>query len=170
MPFHLNQVNIAGTMTRDAEINYTPKGTAVANLSLAINRVWKDEGGTKHEETTFVEVAAFGRTAEIIGEYTAKGHTIFIQGRLKLDQWDDKQTGKKRSKLSVVCEKFSFVSSPKNEEGGDDAYEEPPPVKQPASYGTGHQKAAPPSQRSYKQSPKPIDPDLDAADGDDIPF
>lgn len=153
MPLSLNNVTIAGTLTRDAEIKYTQKGTAIANFSLAINKVWTDEGGKKHEDVTFVEVEAWGRTAEVIGEYTAKGHTILVEGSLKLDQWEDKQTGDKRSKLKVRADRFHFVSKPR-EQG-----EERPPAR------TQRPQSAPPASK-----PKPpADPDLDAPT-DDIPF
>jgi len=142
-------------MTRQAEVSYTPKGTAVAKFGLAINRTWKDESGSKHEDTLFVDVEAWGRTAEIIEQYTDKGHTVFIEGRLKLDQWEDKQTKAKRSKIYVVCEKFHFVSSPRKE---GDEQEEPPPKREQQQ-----QRRPPPAK-------PPIDPDLDTADADDIPF
>lgn len=164
MPLALNEVTIAGTMTRDPEVSYTPKGTAVAKLSLAINRTWKDDDNVKHEEVTFVDCEAWGRTAEIIEEFTGKGHTILIQGRLKLDTWDDKTTGQKRSKMKVVVEKFHFVSKPLHEQGEE--REERPPARQqqrPAQRPPQRQ-APPPPQR------KPVDPDLDAPEEDDIPF
>lgn len=156
MPFHLNKVMLSGTMTKEAEIKYTPSGTAIANVSLAINRVYfKGEGNNKEkvEETTYVEVEAWGRTAEIFQEHTGKGHTVYIEGRLKLDQWEDKETQKKRSKLRIVCEEFKFVSSPRSESGGGHEYEEKKPPSRP------QQKAKPPA-----------DPDLDTPAEDDIPF
>jgi single-strand DNA-binding protein len=164
MPFHLNQVNIAGTMTRDAEVSYTPKGTAVANLSLAINRVWTNDAGEKMEETTFIEVQAWGRTAEIIGEHTGKGHTIMIEGRLKMDTWEDKETGKKRQKIYVVCERFHFVSKPRSESEGGESQER----GQGRQSGGYQKRSAPPA---AKRPAPPRDPDLDApADDDDVPF
>src|SRR6478672_7375620 len=106
-----NKVILAGNLTRDPELRYTPKGMAIAKLGLAINRTWKNEAGETKEEVTFVDVDAFGRTAEVIGQYLKKGRPILMEGRLRLDQWDDKQTGQKRSKLGVVLEAFQFMDS-----------------------------------------------------------
>lgn len=133
--FHFNEVRLSGTLTRDPEVKHTPKGTAVAQVGLAINRVWKNDAGEKIEETTFIDCEAWGRTAEVIGEYTKKGHTIFIEGRLKLDQFTTKE-GEKRSKLKVVVERMHFVSKPKDD-------------------GARESKAAPQATRA------PRDPDLD---------
>src|SRR5437763_385437 len=99
---NFNKVILAGNLTRDPEVRYTPKGTAIAKLGLAINRTWKNEAGETKEEVTFVDVDAFGRTAEVISQYLKKGRPILVEGRLKLDQWDDKQTGQKRSRLEVL--------------------------------------------------------------------
>lgn len=112
-----NKVILAGNLTRDPELRYTPKGTAVVQLGLAINRHWKDESGNDKEEVTFVDVNAFGRLAEVISQYLKKGRPILIEGRLKLDQWDDRQTNQKRSRLTVVLESFQFLDSGG---GGDD--------------------------------------------------
>src|ERR1051325_5916746 len=106
-----NRVILAGNLTRDPELRYTPKGTAVAKIGLAINRTWKDESGQQKEEVTFVDVDAFGRQAEVISQYLKKGRPILVEGRLKLDQWDDKQTNQKRSRLGVVLESFQFLDS-----------------------------------------------------------
>ena len=106
-----NKVILAGNLTRDPELRTTPKGTSIAKFGLAINRNWTGEDGQKREEVTFVDVDAFGKQAEVIGKYFRKGRSVLIEGRLKLDQWDDKQTGQKRSRLGVVLESFSFGSS-----------------------------------------------------------
>src|SRR5258708_6823043 len=90
---NLNRVHLAGNLTRDPEMRYTPKGTAIADLGLAINRSWKNDDGEKKEETTFVDVTLWGRVAEVAQEYLRKGLPVFIEGRLHLDTWDDKQTG-----------------------------------------------------------------------------
>lgn len=108
---NFNKVILCGNITRDIELKYTTKGTAVAKIGLAINREWKDESGQKKEECTFVDVDAFGRQAEVISQYLKKGRPILIEGRLKLDQWDDKQSGQKRSRLGVVLESFQFLDS-----------------------------------------------------------
>ena len=98
-----------GNLTRDPELRYTPKGTAVAKLGLAVNRTWRDAEGQQQDETTFVDVDAFGKQAETLGQYMQKGRPVLVEGRLKLDQWEDKNTGQKRSKLGVILERFSFV-------------------------------------------------------------
>ncbi len=104
-----NKTILIGNLTRDPELRYTPKGTAICKIGLAVNRVWTTEGGEKKEEVTFVDVDSFGRTAENIGQYMRKGSSILIEGRLKLDTWDDKQTNQKRSKLGVVAESVQFL-------------------------------------------------------------
>jgi single-strand DNA-binding protein len=114
-----NKVILMGNLTRDPELRYTPKGTAIAKVGLAVNRVWTNEAGEKKEEVTFVDVDIFGRTAENVGQYMRKGRPMLVEGRLKLDQWDDKQTGQKRSRLGVVAENVQFLgSAPGGGEGG----------------------------------------------------
>jgi single-strand DNA-binding protein len=114
-----NKVILVGNLTRDPELRYTPKGTAIAKIGVAVNRVWTTETGEKKEEVTFVDVDVFGRTAENVGQYMRKGRPILIEGRLRLDQWDDKQTGQKKSKLGVVAETVQFLgSAPGGGEGG----------------------------------------------------
>jgi len=155
---NLNKVMLMGNLTRDPEVRYTPKGTAVAELGLAINRVYSAENGEKREETTFVDVTLWGRTAEIAGEYLKKGRPVFIEGRLQLDSWDDKQTGQKRSKLKVVGEGMQLLGSRGGEGGG-------------SSGGGEHTGGgAPQSRPSAPSKPKPpVDPDLEPEE-DDIPF
>src|ERR1700694_3636177 len=106
-----NKVILLGNLTRDPEVRYTPKGTAVAELGMAVNRVYTAENGEKREEPTFVDVTLWGRTAEIAGEYLKKGRPVFIEGRLQLDTWDDKQSGQKRSKLRVIGETMQLLGS-----------------------------------------------------------
>ncbi len=133
---NFNKVYLLGNITRDPEIRYTPKGTAIARLGLAVNRSWKTESGETPEEATFIDV----------------GNPIFIEGRLRLDTWEDKQTNQKRSKLYVVLENFQFLGS-KNEgtapEGGGGPVQEKP------------QSSSPPM-----QSPPPNH----LPDDDDVPF
>ncbi len=159
---NLNKVMLMGNLTRDPEIKYTPKGTAIANFGIAVNRTYTPEGGEKREEVTFIDLEAFGRTAEVIGEYFKKGRPIFIEGRLKLDQWDDKTTGKKMSKLRVVVDSFEFLGSREGGGGGEEG-------------GGSHSAAparssAPPQRRAPASPPRPpADPDLDVQ-ADDVPF
>lgn len=155
---NLNRVFLMGNLTRDPEVRYTPKGTAVAELGLAINRIYTADNNEKREETTFVDVTLWGRTAEIAGEYLKKGRPVFIEGRLQLDSWDDKQTGQKRSKLKVVGEAMQLMGG-RGEGGGSGG-----------GGGGGEHSSAPPRSQSAppKQKP-PADPDLEPEE-DDIPF
>lgn len=107
---NLNKVQIMGNVTRDIEVRQTPNGTAVADIGLAINRKSK-EG---QEETTFVDVTLWGRVAEVVGQYSGKGQPLFVEGRLQMDTWEDKESGAKRSKLKVVGENIQLLGS-KNE-------------------------------------------------------
>ena len=104
-----NKVVLMGNLTRDPEVRYTQGGTAVCTLSLAMNHVWYDQQKQKREDVTFVEVDCWGRTAEIAGEFLAKGRPVLIDGRLKQETWEDKQTGQKRSKIKVVCESLQLL-------------------------------------------------------------
>lgn len=114
-----NKVLLLGNLTRDPQVRYTPGGTAVAELGLAVNRTWFDkQANQKKEETTFVDVTLWGRQAEVAGEYLSKGRSVFIEGRLQLDQWEDKTSGEKRSKLKVVGEAMQMVGG-RSEGGGD---------------------------------------------------
>jgi single-strand DNA-binding protein len=104
-----NKVFLLGNLTRDPEVRYTPKGSAVADLGIAVNRQYTLDTGEKREEVTFVDVTFWGRTAEVAGEYLKKGRSVFIEGRLQLDTWDDKQSGQKRSKLKVIGEMMQML-------------------------------------------------------------
>src|SRR3977135_2575658 len=106
-----NKVILLGNLTRDPEVRYTPKGSAVCDLGIAINRQYTLDSGEKREEVTYVDVVLWSRLAEIAGEYLKKGRPIFIEGRLQLDTWDDKQSGQKRSKLRVVGENMQLLGS-----------------------------------------------------------
>ena len=159
---NLNKVMLIGNCTRDPEIRYTPKGTAVAEIGLAVNRFSTNEQGERREETTFIDVTLWGRQAEIAGEYLKKGRPVFVEGRLQLDTWDDKQSGQKRSKLKVVGENIQLLGSRDGGAGGggggggDYSSEGSAPARRPMS------KPAPPPR-------PPADPDLDVGE-DDIPF
>lgn len=113
-----NKVILIGNLTRDPELRYTPKGMAIAKISLAVNRSWRDSTtGENKEEVTFVDIDAFGKQAETLGQYVKKGSPLMVEGRLRLDTWEDKQTSQKRSKLGVVLEAFQFLDSGRNREG-----------------------------------------------------
>src|SRR6056297_1927164 len=105
---NLNKVMLIGNLTRDPEVRYTPKGSAVTDIGLAINRNYTLDDGQRREETTFVDVTFWGRQAEVLGEYMKKGRPLYVEGRLNLDQWEDKNTGQARTKLKVVGEGFQF--------------------------------------------------------------
>jgi single-strand DNA-binding protein len=106
---NFNKVYLMGNLTRDPEMRVTPKGTAICQFGLAISRSWKDESGQVREETAFVDVEAWGKQGEVISKYCTKGRPLFVEGRLKFDQWEDKTSGQKRSKLKVVLENFQFI-------------------------------------------------------------
>lgn len=108
-----NQVILIGNLTRDPELRVTPTGTAVCQIGVAVNDVWKGKDGELREEVTFVDVDVFGRQAEVIAKHMAKGRSILVDGRLKLDTWETKE-GDKRSKLKVVLESFQFIGSRKD--------------------------------------------------------
>ncbi len=139
-----NKVILIGNLTRDPELRYTPKGTAIAKIGLAVNRTWRTEAGDTKEEVTFVDVDAFGRQAETIAQYLKKGSPFMVEGRLRLDQWDDKQTGQKRSRLGVVLEGFQFLGGPRSEGAGENRRPPPPPPAEPAS--SGPETEAPPGE------------------------
>jgi len=113
-----NKIILMGNLTRDPELRYTPKGTAVAKLGLAVNRTWKTETGETKEDVLFIDIEAFSRQAETIGQYLKKGSPILVEGRLRMDTWDDKQTNQKRTKILVTAENVRFLGSGQSREGG----------------------------------------------------
>jgi len=108
---NFNKVYLIGNLTRDPELRVTPKGTAICQFGLAVNRQFKDESGAMRDETTFVDIEAWGKQGETVAKYCTKGRPLFVEGRLKFDQWEDKTSGQKRSKLKVVLEGFQFLGS-----------------------------------------------------------
>ena len=127
---NLNQVNLIGNITRDIETRYTPSGTAISEIGLAINRSWKNDRGEKQEETTFVDVTLWARMAEIASQYSRKGDPLFVSGRLHLDTWDDKQTGQKRSKLKVIGEQIQLLASRQQAPAASPPQRQAPPPRQ----------------------------------------
>ncbi len=164
-----NKVLLMGNLTRDPEVRYTPKGNAVTDLGLAVNRSYTLDSGERREEVTFVEITVWGRQAELAGQYLHKGRPVFIEGRLQLDSWEDKNTGEKRNKLRVVCENMRFIGSRGDSQGGDRAE-----VDQDSGGGYGEGPAS--GQSRSEDSPPPAgggeessaSGDLD--EEDDIPF
>lgn len=157
---NLNKVLLIGNLTRDPEVRYTPKGTAVADIGIAINRVWSNDQGQRQEETTFVDVTLWGRQAELAQQYLTKGRGVFIEGRLQMDTWDDKQTGQKRSKLKVVAESLQFL--PDGKGGGT-----------PSAGGSAPRPAGGPASRGHDGPPQggSAGPDIiEGGEEDDIPF
>ena len=108
---YLNKVFLIGNLTRDPELRVTPKGTAICQFGMAVNRQFKDESGATRDETTFVDIEAWGKQGELVSKYLSKGSPAMVEGRLKLDQWEDKTSGQKRSKLKVVLDNVQFLSS-----------------------------------------------------------
>lgn len=104
-----------GNLTRDPEVRYTPKGTAVTDLAMAINTVYRTQEGDEKEEVTYVDVVTWGRQAETCGQYLTKGAPVLVEGRLQLDQWEDKD-GQKKSRLRVRAERVQFLGRPRNAE------------------------------------------------------
>ena len=149
-----NKVILIGNLTRDPELRYTSQGVAIAKLALAVNRTWRNEAGETKEEVTFVDVDAFRRQAETLAQYLKKGSPLMVEGRLKLDQWDDKQTGQKRSRLGVVLEGFQFLGGGNRGEGAGEA-----PAKRPAPAPA----AAPKAESPEADGPPP-------PEEDDVPF
>lgn len=113
-----NKVILMGNLTRDVEIRHTPSNTAVGNFGIAVNRKYKTQSGEQREDVAFIDCEAWGRTAETIAQYMNKGSSILIEGRLKMEQWDDKNGGGKRSKIVVVVENFQFVGGGTANSGG----------------------------------------------------
>ena len=128
----LNKVLLMGNLTRDPELRVTPKGTSICQFSLAINRQFKMESGESREEVIYVDIEAWGKQGETIAKYVTKGRPLFVEGRLRLDQWEDKNTKEKRSRMKVVLENFQFLGD--NRGGGAGAT---------ASAGEGDQPPSP---------------------------
>jgi single-strand DNA-binding protein len=157
---NLNSVHLMGLLTRDPELRYTPGGKAVSDVGLAINHYSKTDDGQKKEEVTFVDVTLWGSQAEVVAKYCKKGSPLFVDGRLQLDTWDDRQSGQKRSKLKVVGETIQLLG------GKPDT----------GSVAPASQTSAPAARTAKRGSAQPVgrvqparDPDLDA-EPDDIPF
>jgi len=159
---YLNKVFLIGNLTRDPELRVTPKGTAICQFGLAVNRQFKDESGATRDETTFVDIEAWGKQGELVAKYLAKGSPAMVEGRLKLDQWEDKQSGQKRSKLKVVLDNVQFLSTRGNGGGGAGP-------GSPSSPGddvdqTTKERHSPPSRSGD------VKPSMSGSIDDDVPF
>ena len=163
---NLNKVMLIGNLTRDPELRYTPKGTAVAEIGMAINRVRTDEQGQRQEDTTFVDVTLWGRQAELAQQYLSKGRPVYIEGRLQMDTWEDKASCQKRSKLKVVGENMQFLGSSGGGGGGGQQQGQPQAAQPQEGQPQGQQQASQPQEGGG--SPAASDGFDDS--GDDIPF
>ncbi len=159
-----NRVILVGNLTRDPVVRYTPGGTAVSEIGLAVSRQWTDrQSNQRKEETTFVDVTLWGRQAEVAGEYLAKGRPVLIEGRLQLDQWEDKQSGEKRSKLRVVGETMQMLGTRDGGGGGTAAGGGGRSFQQSSGGGAA-------SAPMDDMPPSPVDSFYDSPPDDDVPF
>jgi len=150
---NFNRVILGGRLTRDPELRYTSKGTAVATVGLAVNQSWTDDAGQKREDVLFIDCAAFGRTAEVLKEHSGgKGHTVLVEGRLKLEQWEDKASNQKRSKISMHIERLSLIGDVRTGNGNGDAPPPAPPASQAKEWKPGFSRPA-------REPADPADPD-----------
>lgn len=155
---------LIGNLTRDPEVRYTPKGSAVADLALAVNRTYTAENGEKREEVTYVDIVLWAKLAELAGQYLHKGRSIFVEGRLQMDQWEDKQTGQKRTRLRVVGEGVQFLD---RREGGGSGGDEGGAARGGSKPVQRAQAAKPKSAASDEFGEGPI---TDGMEEDNIPF
>ena len=118
---NLNKALLMGNLTRDPELRVTPKGTPICQFSLAINRDWKTDGGEKQTEVVYIDVEAWGKQGETIAKYCTKGRPLYVEGRLRIDQWEDKNTKEKRSRMKVVLEQFQFLGESRGQAPSTDA-------------------------------------------------
>lgn len=164
-----NKVMLMGNLTRDPEVRYTPKGSAVADLAIAVNRTYTAENGEKREEVTYVDVVLWARLAELAGQYLKKGRAVFIEGRLQMDSWEDKQTGQKRTKIRVVGEVMQFLDSKREGEeqggGGGGGFQRSAPRASGAA-----QRGTPPSRQQPADDEFREGPITEGMEEDDIPF
>jgi single-strand DNA-binding protein len=136
---NVNKVLLIGNLTRDPELRFLPNQTAVAEFGLAVNRRWKTQAGEDREEVAFIDCSAFAKQAEVIAQWCKKGKPLFVEGRLKFDQWEDRQTQAKRSKLTVVVENFQFLGGKDDGEhagggrDGESTFDQPSRERQPAT-------------------------------------
>ena len=155
-----NRVILLGNLTRDPELRFIPSGMAVTDIGLAVNDRRKNANGEWVDEVTFVDVTLWGRTAEVAGEYLSKGSPVLFEGRLKMDSWDDKQTGQKRSKLKVVGDRMQLLGT--RGQGGSEGGG-PRPAARQSEQNNAYSQAAPPDE-AYDA------PSADSSGGDEIPF
>ncbi len=163
-----NRVLIMGNLTRDIELRYTQSNQPVANIGVAVNRRYKTASGESRDETTYVDCEAWGRTAEVMSQYLQKGRPVFVEGRLKQDTWQDRDTGQNRSKMVIVVENFQFVDSRGGEGGPGGGGQQgggsrPAPQHAGGGQGGGQPAGQPGGQPGGQAGYEPIS-------DDDIPF
>ena len=150
---NLNKVMLIGNLTRDPELRVTPKGTAICTFSIAVNRKFKDDSGGEREEVTYVDIEAWGKSGENISKYVTKGRPLFVEGRLRLDQWEDKTTKEKRSRMKVVLENFQFLGGGRGEggPGGGEGGEAPRSFAPRSNAGAAPKPSAPAPQENLDE-------------------
>ena len=151
-----NKVFLMGNLTRDIEVRtIAPTGTTVGGFGIAVNRQFRTKDGELRDEVTFVDCEAFGRTAETLSKYLRKGSPVLLEGRLKLDQWEDKQTQQKRSKLKVVLENVQFLSSRGagggQSSGGEESFDQSAPVERHTPPPRTNSRPTPPPQENIDE-------------------
>jgi single-strand DNA-binding protein len=177
----LNKVFLMGNLTRDPELRRLPSGTAVSELGLALNRTFTGKDGEKREEVTFIDVTVWDRQAETCCQYLKKGKAVHVEGFLKMDSWEDKTTGEKRTKLKVQADRVEFLDrrdTPGGGPGGDDDYAAPAPrdpaprraAPEPRSTGNGPSRGGYNTPAPGASSRRPPSPPVDSEEDDDIPF
>lgn len=188
----LNKVMLIGNLTRDPEVRYTPKGTPVCDIGLAVNRRYLSESGERVEEVTFLDVVLWSKQAELAGKYLSKGRPLFVEGRLQMDTWEDKASGQKRSKIKIIAENIEFLGGGQGGErgaggggdegggygGGGGGYQQ---RRQAGAGGGGGYQGGGGNPQRAQQRPAPQQrpaaeddfgegPITDDLDGDEIPF
>ena len=152
-----NKIIIAGNLTRDIEIRYSQGGSAIGNTGIATTRKFKKQDGTQGEEVLFVDLTFFGRSAEIANQYLRKGSKILVDGRLKLDQWEDSQTGQKRSKHSVTVENLQMLDSkPQTEQQPQQSQYQQPQQSPQQNYNQPQAPSSKPASQQNQQGSFPI--------------
>ena len=170
---NLNKVMIIGNLTADPDVRTTPRGTQLTELRLAVNRVSSGPNdGERREETTFLDVTCWGRTGEVAAQYLSKGRPVFIEGRLQMDTWEDKQTGQKRSRIRIIAENLQLLG------GRGDAPQGGGAPQRSSGYdnggyrqGGGYQQQGDAYQQdNYRQPQRPAPAPMSMEEDDDIPF
>ncbi|MDY0145744.1 MAG: single-stranded DNA-binding protein [Kiritimatiellia bacterium] len=155
----LNKVLLIGNLTQDPELRRIASGTAVSTLRVAVNESFQNKSGEKVERTVFVDVDVWDRQAENCAQYLSKGSPLFVEGRLQLDSWEDKETGQKRSRLKVRADRVQFLSGPRREGAGTGPMSDTPPARDTPQGG-----------RSSTSEPSFDEPLSKPSDDEEIPF